>query len=217
MTYMLRCAEQPRPLDCLTLDEAMASAGHPDPADWLPAGRTPDRIVTGPAPDEWVIDAAGVAHELIGLLPVVVCATHVWSEADPAVTSTVMTAIPCPFMVSATVAARLAAHYAVAGMLRWSTIGTVVADAFGDTLGEDVGDIGQVIAKVIAALAASGILTTPDVGDRGKGVLPWSLFARRAISAARAETGPDNDLALTDRDLGVPFHAGGISSPQDLN
>jgi hypothetical protein len=217
ITYMLRGAGQPDPLNCLTLREAMARAGHPDPADWLPAGGTPDRIVTEPVPDKWVIEAAGVAHELIGLLPVVVCATRVWSEADPVVISTVMTAIPSPFLVSTTVAVRLAAHYAVAGMLPWSMIGAVVTNAFGDTPGEHAGDIDQVIVRLIAAFAAAGIPTVPAVGDRAESVLPWSLFTGRAISAVLAETGSGDDLALTGRGAGMRFFAGGISGPQDLN
>jgi hypothetical protein len=217
VTYILRCASQPRPRRCLTLHEALASAGHPDPADWLPVGGTPDRIVTEPVPNEWAIEAAGVAHELIGLLPVEVCARQVWSEADPAVICAVITAIPSPFAVSMTVAARLAAHYAVAGMLQRSTIGAVIADAFGGNFGDHIGDLDQVIAKVIAILSLSGIPTVPVAGDPGQSDRPWYLFTSRAISALRPGTGPGDGLALTRRDLGAPFYPVGITGPQDLN
>jgi hypothetical protein len=217
MTYLLCCAEQPCTLDCLTLQEAMARAGHPDPGDWLPVVGMPDRIISEPAPDEWVVEAAGVGHELIGLLPVVACAARVWSETDGDLVSAVITAIPSPFLVSTTVAVRLAAHFAVAGILQWGTIGATVADAFGDARGEHAADIDQVVAKVIAAFAASGIPTVPVVGGPGEGVLPWSLFAARAIGAVMAGTGSGSELAPTDRDLGVYLHAGGISGPQGLN
>src|SRR5215471_3623962 len=114
MTYTLHCTGLPEPLDCQTLHEAMASAGRPDPPDWLPVLGMPDRIVTEAVPDERVIEAAGVAHELIELLPAVTCATRVWSAADPFITCAVTTALPDPFLASATAAARLCAHYAVA-------------------------------------------------------------------------------------------------------
>jgi hypothetical protein len=137
----------------------MTIAGHPDPADWLPAVGAPDRIVTESMADGRAIEAVGVAHELIGLLPVLACATRLWSAADPAITCAVTTALPSPFVVSATAAARLSAHYAVAGVLSWTMIDDTVTGAFGDALGEHASDIDRIIAAVIEALVAAGIPT----------------------------------------------------------
>lgn len=167
MPYTL-CRPRPQqPLDFGTLQEAMARAGHPDPADWLPDTGMPgwpgwpDRIVTESMADGPAIEAIDVAHELIGLLPVGACATRVWSDADPAIAYAVWTALPSPFLVSVAVAARLSAHYAVAGILSWTAIADTVAAAFGDGAAGHASDTGPIITEVIAALAAEGIPVLP--------------------------------------------------------
>jgi hypothetical protein len=67
--------------ECGTLEEAMAAAGHPDPADWLLVPGDPDRIVTDWRADfdqhpgkghhslRWVIDGPAILAELALLLP----------------------------------------------------------------------------------------------------------------------------------------------------
>jgi hypothetical protein len=164
MTYMLHSIRSPQPLECRNLEEAMARAGHPDPADWLPYLGMPGwagRIVTDSTADESAIEAIDVAHELIRLLPVGACATRVWSDADPEIACAVWAALPSPFPASAAVAARLSAHYAVAGFLSWTTIADTAAAAFEDAPAAPSSDMKPIITEIIAALAAEGILTVP--------------------------------------------------------
>jgi len=161
MAYMLHSNRPPGPLECRTLQEAMALAGHASPADWLPYVGVPDRIVTASMADEPAIEAIDVAHELIGLLPVGECATRVWSDADPAIACAVVTVLPSPFLVSVAVSVRLSAHYAVAGILTWATIEGAVAAAFRDTGAGQAGDVAPIITAVIEALAAKGIAAVP--------------------------------------------------------
>ncbi len=178
MTYMLHSIQSPQPLECRTLQEAMARAGHPDPADWLPYTGMPgwpDRIATESMVGEPAIEAVNVAHELIRLLPVAACASRLWSDADPAITGAVWNALPSPFVVSAGVAARLCAHYAVAGVLSWATIADTVAAVFRDAVAGHASDIGPIITGVIAALAAKGIPTLPPPASatRALRAAPW--------------------------------------------
>ncbi len=161
MAYMLHSNRPPGPLGCRTLQGAMALAGHPDPANWLPYAGVPDRIVTESMAGEPAIEAIDVAHELIGLLPVGECATRVWSDADPAIACAVVTVLPSPFLVSVAVSARLSAHYAVAGILTWATIEDTVAAAFRGAGAGQASNIGPIITAAIEALAAEGIATVP--------------------------------------------------------
>ena len=161
MAYMLHSNRQAGQLECRTLQEAMALAGHPNAADWLPYVGVPDRIVTDSMADEPAIEAIDVAHELIGLLPAGECASRVWSDADPAIACAVVTVLPSPFLVSVAVSVRLSAHYAVAGILTWATIEGTVAAAFRDAGAGHVADVPPIITAVIEALAAEGIATVP--------------------------------------------------------
>ena len=166
MAYMLHSNRPSGPLECRTLQEAMALAGHPNPADWLPYAGVPDRIVTESIAGQLAIAAIDVAHELIGLLPSGECATRVWSDADRAIACAVVTALPSPFLASVAVSARLSAHYAVAGILTWAIIEDTVATAFRDAGAGQASDITPMMtavhaAKVTVALAAEGIPTVP--------------------------------------------------------
>jgi hypothetical protein len=161
MTYVLHTIRSPQPLECQTLHEAMARAGYPDPADWLPRARLPNKIVAESMADQPAIEAPGVAHELIELMPAGACATRMWSSADPAIACAVWAALPSPFLASIAVAARLSAHYAVAGILSAATIRDTVAGAFADELAGHASDVGQVTAAVVAALVAARVPTAP--------------------------------------------------------
>jgi hypothetical protein len=161
MAYMLHSNRTPGPLECRTLPEAMALAGHPSHADWLPYAGLPDRIVTESMAGAPAIEAIDVAHELIGLLPAGECATRVWSDADPAIACAVVTVLPSPFLVSVAVSARLSAHYAVAGILTWATIEDTVTAAFRNEGAGQAVAVAPIITALTEALAAEGIATVP--------------------------------------------------------
>jgi hypothetical protein len=210
MTYVLHTIRSPQPLECQTLHEAMARAGCPDPAGWLPHARLPNKIVAESMADQPAIEAPGVAHELIELMPAGACATRVWSDADPAIACAVWAVLPSPFLVSVAVAARLSAHYAVAGILDSATIGDTVAGAFAGELAGHTSDVDRIITTVVEAIVAAGIPTAPPrlvvVPDELQFILqpagqgaPWRPPGPGATAPPEPLTGALQRLALQGR------------------
>jgi hypothetical protein len=121
------------PRECGGLAEAMAAAGHPDPADWIVVTGVPGAIYTGWAAEIrlgggdgsdgdagcqqgfWKIRARGAAHELIGQLTAAQIMARSWSEWDARIIHHAMTELSWPEQAARRCAARVAAHLAAEG------------------------------------------------------------------------------------------------------
>lgn len=216
--------EEPGEYD--TLERAMAHAGHPDPGDWCLTNGNPGWIETdwtdlyraaadgGGLPLDygdrekdhpyllrvWVIEAPGVAHELIARLAADDLARRYWSADDGIVKAATWQHLPPAGATASIVAAQLAAHYAVSGELSPALVDAVIADTY---LAEGVALPAETVAAVtrraLAAARDAGLTVTDRTGDTGL----------TAVMALMASTGPGKTAPYRVWHAGNAYHGPG--------
>jgi hypothetical protein len=127
-TYLLSQGFDAPPLRISALDQAMSRAGCPDAADWQLQPGMPGVIYTRPGsgcdadglPVSWIIQAPGVAHELVEVITDRSWAIRAWSQWDPLiidVTTVYLMAVglPLPADLAWQAGARIAGHFCAGG------------------------------------------------------------------------------------------------------
>ena len=187
MYTLTRDDDTVEPREYETLPDAMAAAECPGAGSWLVATGIPWLIHTdwtneeqpGDAETEdgelpyrrrcWSIRAAGVAHDLIGMLTAEEVTDRTWSTWDRKVITVAMIELSSPRQCACNCAARLAAHYAAEGSLSHYRIMEVIAWAYNGSEDTELSDaeVTNGAIRVGNALAAAGfiILQPPELAN----------------------------------------------------
>jgi hypothetical protein len=195
------------------LQQAMAAAGHPAPADWdLAAGR-PDQIFASRQASSglwWRIDGPEVAHELVDAVSASRPGGRAWSRRDMVIIDAVAgyflgAGLSLPLPLAWQAAARIAGHFAAAGEVTRSRITAAIGAAYDRSCFDcSAAAADAITAQVTGQLRGIGVVVYDDRPARDAlavlaGLPPAPCLLHRGGPGSQRQDGPPREYrTLTD-------------------